>query len=94
MFSRYAVGFAETLAELLRSHGLGMTATALNDIRIISCIAVAVLLCIALIGTEWESKAQLVLLVILLAAMFDFLLGSVLPPSETQMTKGFIGWNC
>lgn len=71
-----------------------MTSTLLNDVRIISCVAVTVLLGIALIGTEWESKAQLVLLVILLAAMFDFLLGSVLPPSETQMTKGFIGWNC
>lgn len=90
----YAVGFAETLAGLLRSHGLDITSTLLNDVRIISCAAVLVLLGIALIGTEWESKAQMILLIILLAAMFDFLLGSILPPSETQMTQGFIGWNC
>lgn len=35
----------------------------------------------------------MVLLVILLVAMADFLLGAVLPPSNAQISKGFLGWN-
>lgn len=34
----------------------------------------------------------MVLLVILLFAMVDFLIGSLLPPSDEQMSKGFVGW--
>lgn len=52
----YSVGFAETFRELLLSEGIDVTGDKWNDIRIISCIAVCVLLAIALIGTEWESK--------------------------------------
>lgn len=38
-------------------------------------------------------QAQIVLLMILLAAMFDFLAGSVLIPNEEQIAQGFHGWN-
>lgn len=37
-------------------------------------------------------QAQIVLLFILLAAMADFLIGSLIPPSSQQMAKGFVGW--
>lgn len=64
-----------------------------NDVRIISTITVIILLGIVLIGTEWESKTQMGLLAILLAAMADFIVGSVLPPTDKQKSQGFIGWN-
>lgn len=38
-------------------------------------------------------QAQIILLIILLAAMVDFLAGSVIPPNEEQIAKGFLGWN-
>lgn len=92
-----------------------ITGTTLNDVRLISCIAVCFMLAIALIGTEWENKvstpsdsdptrrfcfisssspqAQLVLLVILLAALVNFLIGCMITPSDEQKAKGFVGWS-
>lgn len=35
----------------------------------------------------------MVLLVILLVAMVDFLIGSVIPPNDFQISRGFFGWN-
>lgn len=89
----YVVGFAEPLQTLLSNNGLKIVDGGMNDVRIIGCITVLVLFGIAIIGTEWESKAQIVLLVILLVSMFDFVIGSFLPPSEKQKSEGFVGWN-
>uniref|UniRef100_T1DFY4 Putative Na/K/Cl transporter n=1 Tax=Cupiennius salei TaxID=6928 RepID=T1DFY4_CUPSA len=89
----YVVGFAETLVQLLRVNGVMIVDADMNDVRIIGCLTVLALLGIAIIGTEWESKAQLVLLVILLLSMADFVIGSFIPPNMEQKSKGFVGWN-
>lgn len=89
----YVVGFAETVQAVLKRQDQLIVDGDMNDIRIISCATVVVLLCIALIGTEWESKAQVVLLVILLAAMVDFVVGSFFLPSTDLMAKGFVGYS-
>lgn len=39
-------------------NGVFVTGSRLNDIRLISSITVIVLLGIALVGTEWESKVS------------------------------------
>lgn len=88
----YVVGFAETVQAVLGRTGLLIVDSGMNDIRIISCATVVVLLGIAVIGTEWESKAQVGLLIILLSAMVDFVVGSFMPPTEEQLQKGFVGW--
>uniref|UniRef100_A0A224YZN8 Solute carrier family 12 (Sodium/potassium/chloride transporter) member 2 n=1 Tax=Rhipicephalus zambeziensis TaxID=60191 RepID=A0A224YZN8_9ACAR len=89
----YVVGFAETVQAVMKRQDQLIVDGDMNDIRIISCATVVVLLCIALIGTEWESKAQIVLLLILLAAMFDFVVGSFFPPTTELMSKGFVGYS-
>lgn len=39
-------------------------------------------------------KAQVVLLIILLAAIADFLIGSIIgPKSDTEYARGFVGYN-
>lgn len=39
-------------------------------------------------------QAQVVLLIILLAAIADFLIGSVIgPKSDTEYARGFVGYN-
>ncbi|WAQ98772.1 S12A2-like protein [Mya arenaria] len=63
-----------------------------NDIRIIGCITITVLLAIAIIGMEWEARAQLVLMVVLLIAMVDFFIGTVIPPNEMKLERGFTGY--
>ncbi|CAN7941967.1 unnamed protein product [Ixodes hexagonus] len=89
----YVVGFAETVQAVLQSKDTLIIDGEMNDIRIISCATVIVLLCIALIGTEWESKAQIVLLIILLTAMVDFVVGSFFQPTDVKLAQGFTSWS-
>ncbi|XP_012931207.1 solute carrier family 12 member 2 isoform X2 [Heterocephalus glaber] len=86
----YVVGFAETVVELLKEHSILMI-DEINDIRIIGAITVVILLGISVAGMEWEAKAQIVLLVILLLAIADFIIGTFIP-LESKKPKGFFSY--
>ncbi|KAJ6669678.1 hypothetical protein lerEdw1_000227 [Lerista edwardsae] len=86
----YVVGFSETVVELLKEHGAIML-DEVNDIRIIGAITIVILLGISVAGMEWEAKAQIVLLVILLVAIVDFIIGTFIP-FETKKSRGFFGY--
>ncbi|XP_040200765.1 solute carrier family 12 member 2 isoform X2 [Rana temporaria] len=86
----YVVGFSETVVELLQEHSVIMV-DEVNDIRIVGAITVVLLLGISVAGMEWEAKAQIVLLVILLLAIVDFFIGTVIP-LEDKEAKGFFGY--
>ncbi|MGH0176816.1 UNVERIFIED_CONTAM: hypothetical protein FKN15_078043 [Acipenser sinensis] len=86
----YVVGFAETVVEMLKESDLLMIDQT-NDIRIVGTITIILLLGISVAGMEWESKAQLVLLVILIAAIFNYVIGSFIP-MESKEAKGFLGY--
>lgn len=52
------------------------------------------LLAIVMIGMEWEAKAQIGLLIILLIALGDFIIGTFIgPKNNEEYAKGFIGYN-
>ncbi|KAK9971186.1 hypothetical protein ABG768_027075 [Culter alburnus] len=87
----YVVGFAETVVELLDSIDALMT-DEMNDIRIVGTLTVILLLGISIAGMEWEAKAQIVLLVILMAAICNYFIGSFIPV-ESKEPKGFFGYN-
>ncbi|XP_074495642.1 solute carrier family 12 member 2 [Sebastes fasciatus] len=87
----YVVGFAETVVEMLNDVDALMT-DELNDIRIVGTLTVILLLGISVAGMEWEAKAQIVLLVILLAAIVNYFIGSLMP-MESKEPKGFFGYN-
>lgn len=90
----YVVGFCESLNSLLASFGLQIIDGAVQDVRIIGTITIIILLVIVMVGMEWEAKAQIVLLVILLAAIADFFIGTIFgPKSPTEYARGFIGYN-
>ncbi|XP_069610065.1 solute carrier family 12 member 2 isoform X1 [Ranitomeya imitator] len=86
----YVVGFSETVVELLQENNALMV-DELNDIRIIGAITVVLLLGISVAGMEWEAKAQILLLVILILAIVDFFIGTVIP-MEDKKPKGFFGY--
>uniref|UniRef100_A0A8B9RCN7 Solute carrier family 12 member 2-like n=1 Tax=Astyanax mexicanus TaxID=7994 RepID=A0A8B9RCN7_ASTMX len=86
----YVVGFAETVVELLDVNAL-MT-DEINDIRIVGTLTIILLLGISVAGMEWEAKAQVVLLIILVAAIFNYFIGSFIP-MESKEPKGFFGYN-
>ncbi|XP_060780297.1 solute carrier family 12 member 1 [Neoarius graeffei] len=88
----YVVGFAETVVDLLKEHNALMV-DEVNDIRIVGCITVLLLLGISVAGMEWEAKAQIVLLVILLVAIVNVFVGTVLPPTEDKKNKGFFSYH-
>ncbi|XP_011179671.1 bumetanide-sensitive sodium-(potassium)-chloride cotransporter isoform X2 [Zeugodacus cucurbitae] len=90
----YVVGFCESMLDLLRSFGLSIIDGGIQDVRIIGCITITILLVIVVVGMEWEAKAQLGLLVILLVAIGDFLIGSLIgPKSDVEKAEGFVGYN-
>uniref|UniRef100_A0A8C2EDW0 Solute carrier family 12 member 2 n=1 Tax=Cyprinus carpio TaxID=7962 RepID=A0A8C2EDW0_CYPCA len=78
----YVVGFAETVVELL----------IINDVRIIGTITVILLLGISVAGMEWEAKAQIFLLFILVTAIFNYFIGTFIPV-ESKEKFGFFSYD-
>lgn len=74
--SMYIVGFGETVRDILHENEIQMIDYA-NDVRIVGAITLVVLLGITQAGMAWESKAQNVLLVILLVAISNYLVGAM-----------------
>lgn len=52
----YVVGFCESMSDLLKSHDLQIVDGGINDMRIMGSITVMFLLCIVVVGMEWEAK--------------------------------------
>ncbi|XP_064819319.1 solute carrier family 12 member 1-like [Oncorhynchus masou masou] len=88
----YVVGFAETVVDLLKEND-AMMIDELNDIRIIGCISVVLLLGISVAGMEWEAKAQIGLLIILLVAIVNVFVGTGIPASTDKKSKGFFNYD-
>ncbi|XP_077419164.1 solute carrier family 12 member 1 isoform X2 [Vanacampus margaritifer] len=88
----YVVGFSETVVDLLKEHNVLMVDET-NDIRIIGVITVVLLLGISVAGMEWEAKAQIVLLVILLAAIVNVFVGTFIPPTADKKSKGVFNYD-
>ncbi|XP_016407740.1 solute carrier family 12 member 1-like [Sinocyclocheilus rhinocerous] len=87
----YVVGFAETVVELLKESN-ALIVDPVNDIRIIGCITVVLLMGITVAGMEWEAKAQVALLVILLLAIANVFVGTVIPSTQDKRSKGFFNY--
>ncbi|KAM8893684.1 solute carrier family 12 member 1 isoform 2-T2 [Spinachia spinachia] len=87
----YVVGFAETVVELLLDNDLIMVSV-VNDIRIVGCITVVLLLAISVAGMEWEAKAQIVLLVILLVAIVNVFVGTFIPVTDQKKAEGIFNY--
>ncbi|KAM4527903.1 solute carrier family 12 member 2 isoform 2-T2 [Odontesthes bonariensis] len=87
----YVVGFAETVVELLNGAGALMT-DEINDIRIIGTITVILLLGISVAGMEWEAKAQIFLLIVLITAIINYFIGSFIP-LKSKESAGYFGYD-
>ncbi|XP_026741334.1 bumetanide-sensitive sodium-(potassium)-chloride cotransporter [Trichoplusia ni] len=88
----YVVGFGESLITLIPESAYMVDKG--WDQAIYGCITIVLLTGIVMVGMEWEAKAQIVLLVILLAAIADFCVGSIMgPKSDIEMAQGFVGYN-
>ncbi|CAD5223563.1 unnamed protein product [Bursaphelenchus okinawaensis] len=89
----YIVGFAETMRDLLKEYGIMLIDGGLNDVRLMGLLAAVILITIVFIGTGFESKMQVVLLIVQFTAIADYFIGTFLPPSEDQRLRGLTGYN-
>ncbi|XP_064390223.1 solute carrier family 12 member 3-like isoform X2 [Halichondria panicea] len=91
----YVVGFAETVADLIIENGVSFTGDRTNDIRVVGVLLIILLLIITLIGLDWEAIIQIVLLVILLVAITNFVIGTFLyrGPDSQETQRGFTGYS-
>nr|CAH0110941.1 unnamed protein product [Daphnia galeata] len=90
----YTIGFCESLNDLLKTFDLKIIDNGVNDVRIIGTITIILLTGIVVIGLEWETKAQIVLLAILIVAQVAFVIGSIMGPmDDSEKAKGFVGYS-
>ncbi|XP_026288084.1 bumetanide-sensitive sodium-(potassium)-chloride cotransporter isoform X1 [Frankliniella occidentalis] len=90
----YVVGFCESLRDLLKSLDTFIVDGGTQDVRIVGSITMLLLTGVVVIGMEWEAKAQFVLLIILLLAIGDFFIGSLIgPTTDEDKARGFVGFS-
>ncbi|XP_072938036.1 bumetanide-sensitive sodium-(potassium)-chloride cotransporter [Epargyreus clarus] len=91
--SMNTIGFCDSLNTLLRELGnSGIIDNGYNDVRIVGTIALVVMCIICAVGMDWESKAQNFLIAIIVGAIVDFIVGTLMGPrSNEEISKGFVG---
>uniref|UniRef100_A0A7N9AVD8 Solute carrier family 12 member 3 n=1 Tax=Mastacembelus armatus TaxID=205130 RepID=A0A7N9AVD8_9TELE len=87
----HTVGFAETVADLMRENGAVMVDRT-NDIRIIGIITVTCLLGISMAGMAWESKAQILFFVVIMVSFASYIVGTIIPATPEKESKGFFSY--
>ena len=96
--SMYTIGFCESLIDMLNQYiptfeGIVDATNRTNDVRLIGTITLILVLGLAIVGMEWVTRVQLGLLVLLIISQIDFIIGSFLPPSDFEISKGYVGYN-
>ena len=92
--SMNTIGFCDSFKDLLSHHGLKILDGGVNDTRIIGTVAILVMIIVCAVGMEWEVKAQNFLIVTIVAAVIDFIVGTVMgPKNDTQVAEGFTGFS-
>ncbi|KAK5977421.1 Amino acid permease, partial [Trichostrongylus colubriformis] len=89
----YVVGFAETVRDVLKEADLKIIDGGMWDVRIVGFVTCVVLMGIVFIGTAFESKMQMGLLVILVASIIDYMIGSVFPIDDQKASRGATGYS-
>ncbi|XP_059061595.1 bumetanide-sensitive sodium-(potassium)-chloride cotransporter [Achroia grisella] len=92
--SMNTIGFCDSLNDLLKSNGLKIIDNGTNDVRLVGAIALVVMCIICAVGMDWESKAQNFLIAIIIGAMVDFIVGTIIGPKSTEeISQGFVGFS-
>ena len=64
-----------------------------HDVRLIGSASLVGILALAIVGMEWVTRVQKILLFLLIFSQLDFIVGTFLPPSPQEHAKGFVGWD-
>ena len=100
----YTIGFCDNLFDLIYdvsefSGIVGSNEDRLNDLRIIGTPVIILILLLAIVGMDWVTRVQKLLLVLLIFAQIDMFVGTFLK-GDSAYTKdnerhavGFTGWS-
>ncbi|QQP40000.1 Uncharacterized protein FKW44_013886 [Caligus rogercresseyi] len=93
--SMYLIGFCQSLMDMCKQYfemEYVIFENPSNDVRIIGAISLVAVLLLAIVGMEWVTRVQMVLLFLLIGSQIDFIVGSFLP-TEEDAAYGFVGYN-
>lgn len=93
--SMNTIGFCNSLNDMLKSYGVKIIDGDVNDTRIVGTVAIVIMIIVCAVGMEWESKAQNFLVIAIIAAILDFLVGAAVGPGNdvSVISKGFVGFS-
>ena len=60
--------------------------------RLIGSITLIIVLLIAIVGMDWVTRVQLILLILLIVSQFDFMIGTIIGPDDDEKKFGFTGY--
>uniref|UniRef100_A0A0K0E2Q1 Solute carrier family 12 member 3 n=2 Tax=Strongyloides stercoralis TaxID=6248 RepID=A0A0K0E2Q1_STRER len=87
------VGLAESLVFLLGKSNFKLLDGGINDVRIYGLSTCIILQGIIFIGTEFENKTQIILLITIIMSILSHTIGTFLPITQEQKNHGIIGFN-
>ena len=97
----YTIGFSEALLDMFQEYIPGWAGIVdadfnnfrTNDVRIIGCGTIVLILVVAMVGMDWVTRVQKLLLVLLMCSQVDFVVGTFLSKTDEVYAKGFTGWS-
>lgn len=92
----YLVGFCDSLLDMLYEYiddfeGI-IDEGRLNDIRVVGAVTLVAVLALAIVGMDWVTRVQIVLLFLLIGSQIDFFIGSFMPGNK-EGKFGFVGYS-
>uniref|UniRef100_A0A0N4Z671 Solute carrier family 12 member 3 n=1 Tax=Parastrongyloides trichosuri TaxID=131310 RepID=A0A0N4Z671_PARTI len=87
------VGLAEFLVFLFSEYNFKLLDGGINDIRIYALATCVILQGIIFIGTEFENKTQMLLLITIILSVISHTIGAFLPMNEDQIKHGIVGFS-
>ncbi|TMS39567.1 hypothetical protein L596_006070 [Steinernema carpocapsae] len=91
--SMNCVGLAEAIVVILKDHGITLIDGGINDTRLYAVLTCTILQGIIFIGTEFESKTQVALLITLTMSILSHLVGTFFPLTPEQVARGVTGYS-
>ncbi|KAB7507824.1 Solute carrier family 12 member 8, partial [Armadillidium nasatum] len=95
----YVIGFVNSVQDMCKGYfyvteiipGAG---GGTNDVRVLGVITLILVLALAIVGLDWVTRVQFGLLILLVGAQIDFIIGAFMGPiSVWQEAQGYVGFN-
>ncbi|CEF69409.1 Solute carrier family 12 member 1 [Strongyloides ratti] len=87
------VGLAESLVFLFGQLNFKLFDGGINDVRVYGLSTCVILQGIIFIGTEFENKTQIILLITIILSILSHTIGAFLPVTQEQLKHGIIGFS-